>query len=396
MNNSKTIKVAKLPECARNVLKKKPQEFKKKLPVKKMFAACDSIPDRIIVYYGKNVSFDKIDLTVKCKYERLRLTVPNIISKIKKIEKEKSQCEIESKKLYLEKQITKLKKEKSDYSEDLSLKKYISESKDILDILKKDNSRQNADIYFSIVKKYIGIDVITEMREGKRCEGCGVSLEEEDFSIDTLVICPECDCVNTTMGPSKYTRDAEYGNAVFDEDIVNFIKVLDKFEGKNSTPIDRNLYSELDEYMENIDMKKGEFYRNLPLTEDGEKKGTSKEILWQALERLGYNQYYDESSYICHVYWGWSLPDLSLFRDKLIEDYQNTQTIWKKIKGEYTRSASLGTQYRLYKQLLAVDYPYCKKSNFRIQEMVDSLRLHDHAWKRMCEEAGVKFFPTSS
>ena len=143
-------------------------------------------------------------------------------------------------------------------------------------------------------------------------------------------------------------------------------------------------------------METGEYYRNQPFTENGKKAGTSRKKLWMALEKLNYNQFYDETSYIAHIYWGWAIPDLSLYRDQIIKDYQNTQTVWNRIKHDYKRSASLGTQYRLYVHLLAVNYPYCEREDFKIQDMVESLRLHNHAWQRMCQEANVKYYPVTS
>ena len=151
----------------------------------------------------------------------------------------------------------------------------------------------------------------------------------------------------------------------------------------------------LDEYFLEKEMKIGHYYKMKPLNSEGKKDGTSKKILWNALEYLGFNQYYDEINYISHVYWGWKLPDLKLYRDQIIKDYQLTQQVWQKIKKDYKRSASLGTQYRLYVQLKAVGYPNCKREDFKIQEMVESLRLHNSAWERMCKECNIKFFPVT-
>ncbi len=362
-----------------------------------MFAGCDSIPDRIIIYFDKKIEYDKIDKTIKFKFQKLKETIPHLRGKRKRYEKELEGERDVSRVIYLKKEIEKISNTIKDYQYDISIGKYIELTQSILEQieLSPDSVSQSLmDIYFSIAKKYINIDIIREVTEENRCVNCREHIDD-DTNVDNVVICPHCDAINTIMRLTKFTRDVEYGNTVYDEDITNFIKVLEKFEGKNSTPIHESLYDELDEYMKSIDIKPGNFYRDLPLNAEGKKEGTSKRLLWQALERLKYNQYYDEVNRIAHVYWGYALPDLSHYRDQLIEDYQNTQTVWKKIKKDYDRSASLGTQYRLYKHLLAVGYPNCRREDFRIQEMIDSLRLHDHAWKRMCEETGVKFFPTS-
>jgi ssDNA-binding Zn-finger/Zn-ribbon topoisomerase 1 len=393
---SSPIKVGRLPNSVKSALKKKQERTRKRIP-NNMFAGCDSIPDRIIIYFDKKIEYDKIDKTIKFKFQKLKETIPQLESKQKRYEKELEEERDVSKIMYLKKEIKKISDTVEDYQNDISIGKYIELTKSVLEQIEltPDSVSQSLmDSYFSVAKRYISIDIIREVSEESKCINCGEHIDD-DTNIDNIVICPNCDAINTIMRLTKFTRDVEYGNTVYDEDITNFIKVLEKFEGKNSTPIHESLYDELDVYMKSIDIKTGEFYRNLPLNDEGKKEGTSKRLLWQALERLKYNQYYDEINRIAHVYWGYDLPDLSHYRDQLIEDYQNTQTVWKRIKKDYDRSASLGTQYRLYKHLLAVGYPNCKREDFRIQEMIDSLRLHDHAWKRMCEETGVKFFPTS-
>lgn len=393
---SSPIKVGRLPKSVKSALKKKQTIPRKKIPTN-MFAGCDSIPDRIIIYFDKKIEYDKIDKTIKFKFQKLKETIPQLKSRKKRYQKELEGEKDVSKVLYLKKEIKKIGNTIKDYQQDISINKYIELTQSVLEQIELSHgvvSQSLMDTYFSVAKKYINIDIIRDVTEESSCVNCNEPIDE-NTNIDNVVICPNCDAINTIMRLTRFIRDVEYGNTVYDEDITNFIKVLEKFEGKNSTPIHEGLYDELDEYMKSVDIKPGSYYRGLPLNEEGKKEGTSKRLLWQALERLKYNQYYDEINRISHVYWGYALPDLSHYRDQLIEDYQNTQTVWKRIKKDYDRSASLGTQYRLYKHLLAVGYPNCRREDFRIQEMIDSLRLHDHAWKRMCEETGVKFFPTS-
>ena len=193
------------------------------------------------------------------------------------------------------------------------------------------------------------------------------------------------------MAPITYQRDFEKFNYFFDEDVNNFVKILDKFEGKTSLIIDNHLIELLDNYFLGLGMKKGSEIKKIPCNLDGKKDGTTRKLMWNALEYLNYSQYYDETSYICNIYWGWKLPDITKYRDQLIKDYQLTQNIWNSIKSEYKRSASLGTQFRLYVQLMAVGYPHCNRDDFKIQENIESLRLHNDAWKRMCEKCNIKY-----
>lgn len=392
---SEKIKISKLPSSVKNALKKKEKVKKKKTP-DDMFAGFKGIPGKIVIDYDQTIPYSRVDKTIKFKFKMLKNKIPDKEKEINFLEEEKTKKKNQAEKKYLEKQIIKLKNEVEDYKHDKSLNEYISSTKDILkQLMSGEEDEELMDRYFLISRKYLKIDIIKKIKEENNCINCGEELDD-DINIDNVLVCPNCDAINTVMKLTKLVRDVEYGNTVCDEDVVNFIKVLDKFEGKNSTPIHEELYQELDEYMDSIGHNKGEYYRDKPLNSEGKKDGTSRRLLWQALGKLGYNQYYDEASRICHIYWGWKLPDLSHYRDQLIEDYQKTQTVWKKIKSGYPRSASLGTQYRLYKQLLAVGFPNYEKEDFRIQDMTDSIRLHDRAWKNMCEEAGVKFFETGN
>ena len=44
----------------------------------------------------------------------------------------------------------------------------------------------------------------------------------------------------------------------------------------------------------------------------------------------------------------------------------------------------------------AVKYPYCEKEDFKIQENVESLRLHNDAWKKMCELSNIDYHHVSN
>ena len=243
--------------------------------------------------------------------------------------------------------------------------------------------------FLDLCNKYVKIECIKQIELMVRCKGCDKKLESDEETDDNIYTCSECQCINTFLKPNSYSRITDsYSSS--EDDTNNFIKVLDKYEGKNEPHPPDEIYEELDIYFVSMKMKNGEYYRNIPLNENGKKDGTSKRKLWDALENTGNNKYYDESNFIAHKYWGWRLPDISLDRERLISDYQETQNIWNKIKHNYNRSASLGTQFRLYVHLKAIGY-HCDREDFKIQDMVESLRIHNDAWKIMCEETGLKY-----
>jgi len=309
----------------------------------------NDIPKHVVIKYKDKIDVDKLDQIVKHKYNVMK----------------KKNMEIE----YFE--------------------KYFSNYKQILDRYKKTNNILILQEYLDLCSNYVKIECIKQLDLITRCKGCSKELESDEESDDNIYTCYDCQCINTFLKPNSYTRISDNFSSP-EDDTINFIKVLDKYEGKNEPHPPDEIFDELDVYFLSMNMKSGEFYRNLPLTGSGKKKDTSKKKLWDALENTGNNKYYDESNFIAHKYWGWNLPDISLFRERLIIDYQETQNVWHKIKHKYNRSASLGTQFRLYVHLKAINYK-CEREDFKVQDMVESLRIHNDAWRIMCEETGLKY-----
>lgn len=339
--------MSSIPE---NILTKKKRATRQEIPVNIFLGNNLEEPEKIVIFYIDKIDVDKVNETIEFK---LRNDI-NVLNEYK----------VKTK---------------------ILLEEYLQNSD--INVAKK---------YLEISKKYIKIDLIKKDVYSFNCKYCKFDLKEIKEDMDGIYECPECNCINNCIKPIKYIKDLEHHNSnLFDDDINNFIKILDKFEGKNVSHIPDKLFEELDEYFLSKDMKTGEYYRKKPLTEDGKKEGTSRKKLWLALESKGYNHLYDETSFIANLYWGWETPKLDLYRDQILKDYQLTQQVWQRIKKNYKRSASLGTQYRLYVQLKAVGFPHCKQEDFKIQDMVESLRLHNSAWQQMCEETGVKFFPVN-
>jgi len=271
--------------------------------------------------------------------------------------------------------------------------KYLLESQQLIEDYKKTSNVKTAQKYINLSNEYISIDCIKIKEKIVKCDGCGQVIDEKYIENEDTFVCSVCNCINTFLSPRNFTKQNEKNMS--DDDTVNFIKLLDKFEGKGDN-IPEIIYDELDLLASTINMEKGEYYRKLPLLENGKKEGTSKKKIIELLELLELKdiskgkKYYDETNTICHEYWGWPLPDISHIKQQLILDYRRTQEVWNDIKREYNRSASLGTQFRLYVQLKALDYP-CEREDFKIQDMVDSLRFHNDAWEVMCKKADVKY-----
>jgi len=375
-----------------DILRFKKREKKDNVPKKIFFTDKQEIPGRIVVYLNDKVNLEQLDRVIKYKFTKLKTDISKNYKKLENLKLKINDNLIQSEKLDI---LNKIKDEEEFIEKivnEVDLKKYIYESKKFLE---RENNLKNSLEYLEIAKNYVNIETIKKIENSVNCVGCGESLEDIEEDEEGMFTCENCNCINDYIKPTKYVKDTEHHLANNDDDISNFIKTLSKFEGKNVSSIPDVLFVKLDEYFINNGMEKGIYYKKQKLNDEGKKKNTSKKKMWKALEKLSYNQYYDEINYITHIYWGWELPDLTLYRAMIIRDYQITQKVWQRIKKDYKRSASLGTSFRLLSHLKAVGYPYCKREDFKIQDMVDSLRLHNDAWRRMCEETGVKFYPVN-
>ena len=332
----------------KNILRKKEKNNRKDIPSRIIDDDMPEIPDKIRVIYENKINTSHIKEV--------------IVHRLKRLNKE------DRLKLFLEKE------------------------NEFNNLYNSDKTKETAEIYLDFCSKFIMIERIKNISNEFKCKGCGVSLEDLHEEREGFLICDICSCINSYLIPNQYVRDIEKHMFYLDEDTNNFIKILDKFEGKTTLILDKSFFQMLDDYFLDIGGVKGEEIKKLPLNSKGKKDGTSRKMLWNALEKIGYSQYYDETSYIANLYWGWSLPDLKNYKDQILRDYQSTQNSWNLIKTEYKRTASLGTQYRLYVHLLAAGYPHCEKEDFKIQENVESLRLHNDAWKKMCEMSNVLYY----
>jgi hypothetical protein len=309
----------------------------------------NDIPNHVVIKYKEKIDVDKLDQIIRHKHLVMK----------------KKQLDV-------------------DYFD-----KYFNESKQYIDEYNNTNDMLCLQRFLDLCHNYIKIECIRQIDFAVRCKGCDKELESDEETDDNIYTCSDCECINTFLKPNSYSRITDsFTNS--EDDTNNFIKVLDKFEGKNEPHPPDSIYNELDDYFSSMNMNTGKYYRDKPLNSKGKKDNTSKKKLWDALENTGNNKYYDESNFIAHKYWGWKLPDITLYREKLISDYQETQNVWNKIKHKYNRSASLGTQFRLYVHLKAIGY-VCDREDFKIQDMVESLRIHNDAWKIMCEETGLQY-----
>ena len=357
--------------------------------------------------------------------------------KNKNIEKFKKNLEIEESKLekmltYIErnrilKNIEEIKKELSHLENDDQIKSYISESELYITSYRKlgplrkvvlfrdtqntsqscvskskgdeDTTTRNYRLmiiskYLDIAKKYIKINVFREITHEKLCDACGEKLD--DLSIDGIGIlrCP-CGMIKDTVSKEPVYKDSSRVSTSTRnnyEDKLNFIKAIARYQGKQGNKLPQNLIQSLDEYFSSYGLMTGkQFKESKPLDEQGRRVGTDRLMMIKALRESGNSGLYEDINLIMHMYWGWTLPDISHLVDTIIDDYEKSQKVYENIKVD--RSSCLNTQYRLFKHLQRLGYP-CRKDEFKIIGTQEILEFYEIVWEKICLELGWEYIKT--
>ena len=245
--------------------------------------------------------------------------------------------------------------------------------------------------YLDIASEYIQIDIIRiNNRPADICTGCGLSLAQVATSEEGTIRCPdpECQTEHPVIILTKLAKDGSRINtnsSTDDESIDNFLRAFIRYQGLQPDQPDESLYDELDEFFARHDRPDGEEIKLLPLNIRGRRGDTNHKMLWDALSQIGRSEHYEDANLIGHIYWGWTLPEVMHLRERLIDKYNKTQKVFYQIPPEERgRNSSLGTQFRLWRQLQLEGHE-CYMDEFKIAENAESLRLHNRLWRMMCE-----------
>ena len=244
--------------------------------------------------------------------------------------------------------------------------------------------------YLEIARKYINIDLMRKLPNEKGCPGCGLSYEEAEVIEDDsgLMICPGCGLEKIKIVKSAIFADNNRVNNSRNnyEDRANFEKVVMRYQGKQITKPPKELYDKLEAWFLKQDLYTAEHYNSLPLNEEGRKEGTSKELMMEALSGVSLPGYYDDINLICHIYFGWSLPDISHLEEAIMKDYDDFQRVYEGLDKE-GRKSSLNSQWKLWLLLKRRGWP-CKAADFKIPTTPSILDYHKIISKQVYQILG--------
>jgi hypothetical protein len=345
-----------------------------------------------------------------------------------KIQYLEKKLEIESKKLnkklfMIEKitisnNIDKIKSEIESLLSNTKLKDYLEQTSNILNLYKELGPKKKV-ISFSMTKsdkkseidnkdqivlieKYISIakyfhPITISYPESKLyiCNGCGNDISKLLKDSSGICICEICGVEKPVLMQNIIISENR-GIALKEgyEDRENFEKALYRFQGKQINPPPKRLYKELDQYFLSFNppLPVGEEIKKLPLLPNGTKKGTSHSMIIFALGETNNSAFYEDVNLICHLYWGYTLPDLSKDEENIMNDYDETQEVYRKIPKE--RKSSLNTQYRLCQHLKIRGYNYPLEL-FKMVKTPEILADLDRIMEIMCKECNLPFTPIS-
>lgn len=244
--------------------------------------------------------------------------------------------------------------------------------------------------YLEIARRYITVNVVRKMDNKIQCDNCGYEFNVDEYN-DLVLTCNKCGTdrqLITKLTINKPSTSTMVKNKYDDRD--NFRKAIMIFQGKYPIKIPSDLFPKLDKYFTSYNLNTSDYIKSLPLDSNGRKDNTSKELMYKALSSIDYSEFYKHINLLCHLYWGWLLPDISNLEESLMIDYELSQKVIIKIVKN--RKSCIGREFRLY-QLLRRHGFQCSPRDFRIIKTADILELYKSLWHSVCDELKWEFFP---
>jgi hypothetical protein len=266
--------------------------------------------------------------------------------------------------------------------EDTSSQELTPESRERVNIIEK---------YLDIARKYISISVMrAHTNNVPRCSGCNNILKATMINEYGNSQCAICAVEHQMVIYTKTNVDNEHiSGKKTDDSFENLMKAFYAYQGLQDIHIPDIIYCKLDEYFLAHNLPKGEEVRKLPMNRRGRRGNTTPNMIWTALEKIGHTEYNDDCYLIARNYWDWELPNLIQHEQLFKQHYISTQQVFNSMTPEEKgRSSSLGTQYRLWRELEYIGHE-CYPEDFRIAENEESRRIHDRLWKIMVARAHI-------
>ena len=408
--------------CSNSSYKNKLNSFHEYIDEKEDYNTDEILPDRIEGSYIYDYNILLIDDIIRKKFKRNKKNSLGILKNKLELEKSKileRQNMIERKKS--RKKISEYEEEICKYKDDSDLTNYeknslilleeykkigtistvisfVSNKKDEIKVYENDDKQLKRhkiiSQYLEVARKYIAIDLVRQIPNDNHCPGCGTKYDEIELIEDEsgATICPICSLEKINVIKNLFFSDGSRVNNSKNnyEDRANFEKVIMRYQGKQVTKPERELYLKLDEYFMEKELPTSEEYQAMETLSDGTKPGTSKELMFEALGNINCSGYYDDINLICNIFFGWVLPDISHLEDDIMKDYDAFQKVYDNLPDREGRKSSLNSQWKLYILLRRRGWS-CKPRDFKIPTTPHILEYHKVITKQVYSILGWEY-----
>lgn len=259
---------------------------------------------------------------------------------------------------------------------------------DSKEITKIDSERISViERYLFIASQYIDIQISRSGVDVTVCPNCDKEIKSEEGE-GMGMKCLECGIVMVNVIKPIVTENITVAKNNY-RDRDNFIKSLQRYEGKENVKFGDELFKSLDEYFISLSLPTGKEIKNMNNVEENVKHSIiTRKMLYRALKMTGYTSYYENTNLIGSMYLGWKLPDISMHYQQLLKDYDDSQVIYEQLKadGFISGTSSINTQVRTLVHLKRVGHQ-CSVDDFKISENRDTITEYDRIlgemWKRL-------------
>lgn len=248
-----------------------------------------------------------------------------------------------------------------------------------------------------ILREYfrnITIKKKTEIFGNFICLNCGYDIEDVQEVDEGRVICPECQAVNIKHSQpiNNIPKENRYSIPSGEETVFNHTKILNKLIVREEC-VQSNIFEEIDKYLKENkpkytkeEMKKIN-YEDLSKTT----RNNMRIFMKECLNTLGLHKQHENMNEILYKYWGWPIPDIEKYFEKVKVLDKELSDYWTRVKDNYNRTAFLLVQFRIYCELKTAGYNECTLDHFNIRQINEnSLRVHREVWDGFCKHKGIK------
>lgn len=239
---------------------------------------------------------------------------------------------------------------------------------------------QLTNAYINILKDYFSLNVMDTIPNVEYCQNCNNCDFEEDSSTG-IEICKSCGTQKEIRGKITSISFNKTDPRKDSEDRTNFIRALDRFQGKRVGKIPSDIVERLDLYFSKEGLQSSDIIRSMNTNEHGRKEGTNKRMMYRALQDTGMGYLCEFINYICHIVWGWKLPNLVDIEDDVKEMYDNVSIPYEKVKASH---GQISVNFRLFKILEAVGYGVLP-DDFHEPRTFEVRENRDEGWKQVCK-----------